>query len=332
MNELVSVVVPIYNSEKYLYKCIDSILKQTYRYIEVILINDGSIDRSLEICNSFQEKDNRVIIKNIPNGGVSNARNIGISISKGKYICFVDSDDFLPENYIQCLYNEIEKNSSFDLVMCGIKNVGSTNTNLFLENDIFRFEENNKKMWVDMNKSFLLYGPVNKIYKSNIIKKYKIGFNRDISYGEDLIFNFDYLKYVNGISIINSTQYYYVHDNTESLSKKYRYDRFSNEIILYNKILSLSKEKKIYSHEMQIYLCNRIFDTAYNCIFDIINQLNFLSQYKEIKYILSNDLTKYSICLSEKKAYSRYIVFFMRHKNVLLLIIYLTLRSKAARR
>ena len=63
MNELVSVVVPIYNSEKYLYKCIDSILKQTYRYIEVILINDGSIDRSLEICNSFQEKDNRVIIK-----------------------------------------------------------------------------------------------------------------------------------------------------------------------------------------------------------------------------------------------------------------------------
>ena len=92
---IVSIIVPIYNTEKYLRKCVDSILKQTYENLEVILVNDGSPDNSLEICREYERLDSRVKVINKKNGGLSSARNAGLEICTGKYITFVDSDDYL---------------------------------------------------------------------------------------------------------------------------------------------------------------------------------------------------------------------------------------------
>ena len=105
----ISIIVPIYNDEKYLKRCIESILKQTYTNIELILINDGSEDKSLEICEEYKKNDNRIIIVNKENEGVSVARNIGIEKATGELISFVDADDYLEITFLQELFNIMKK-------------------------------------------------------------------------------------------------------------------------------------------------------------------------------------------------------------------------------
>lgn len=117
MNDLISVVVPVYNVEKYLQKCIDSIINQTYKKIEIILVNDGSTDNSLSICNEYKKTDSRIQVIDKKNGGLSSARNVGIKFSKGKYICFVDADDYLEHNFVEKLYNKIINNKC-DISIC----------------------------------------------------------------------------------------------------------------------------------------------------------------------------------------------------------------------
>ena len=107
MKELISIIVPVYNVEKYLNRCIDSLISQTYQNIEIILVDDGSTDSSSEIVDGYLKKDNRIKVFHKDNGGLSDARNKGIEISKGKYLSFVDSDDYVTNTYIETLYNTI---------------------------------------------------------------------------------------------------------------------------------------------------------------------------------------------------------------------------------
>ena len=104
--ELISIIVPIYNVSKYLDKCLNSLINQTYKNIEIILINDGSTDNSISICLKYKKKDKRIRLYNKKNGGLSSARNMGIKYSKGNYLFFVDSDDFLDLEIIEYLYNK----------------------------------------------------------------------------------------------------------------------------------------------------------------------------------------------------------------------------------
>ena len=108
-NGLISIIVPVYNVEKYLRKCIESIINQTYENLEIILIDDGSTDESGEICDEVKNKDKRIIVIHKKNGGLSDARNVGIDNANGKYITFIDSDDYVEKNYIELLYNTISQ-------------------------------------------------------------------------------------------------------------------------------------------------------------------------------------------------------------------------------
>lgn len=123
MNKLISVIIPVFNVEKYLERCIKSIINQTYKNLEILLINDGSTDKSIEICNRYLEIDNRIVLLNKENGGLSSARNLGIDKAKGEYISFVDSDDFIHELMYETLVSNLEKNDcdisiieSFDVI------------------------------------------------------------------------------------------------------------------------------------------------------------------------------------------------------------------------
>ena len=111
MNDLISIVIPIYNASKYLEKCINSVINQTYKNLEIILVNDGSIDNSLDICNDFKDKDNRIKVISKKNEGVSKTRNIGIDKCKGKYLMFLDSDDYIDEIYVEKMYTYLTKNN-----------------------------------------------------------------------------------------------------------------------------------------------------------------------------------------------------------------------------
>jgi len=117
MGELISIIVPVYKVEKYLNRCINSIINQTYKNIEIILIDDGSPDRCGEICEEYSNKDNRITVVHKKNGGLSDARNIGMEIAKGNYITFIDSDDWVHEEYIERLYKLLKENNS-DISIC----------------------------------------------------------------------------------------------------------------------------------------------------------------------------------------------------------------------
>ena len=117
MNELVSIIVPIYNVEKYLEKCIISLINQTYKNIEIILVNDGSPDNSLNICKKYQSTDERIVVLDKTNGGLSDARNYGIERAKGKYITCVDSDDYVLNDYVEFMYNNLKKDNA-DISIC----------------------------------------------------------------------------------------------------------------------------------------------------------------------------------------------------------------------
>lgn len=134
---LVSVIIPIYNVEQFLSRCLDSVINQTYKNLEIILVNDGSSDNSLEICEDYAKKDNRIKIVNKNNGGLSSARNAGLDICKGKYISFIDSDDWVSLDYIDILYeNIVDNEADISIVDFITKTDSNNNSNIENKNQI----------------------------------------------------------------------------------------------------------------------------------------------------------------------------------------------------
>ena len=177
-----SVIVPIYNVEEYLANCIESILNQTFKDFELILINDGSTDNSLEICYRYRDRDKRINVINKKNGGVSSARNIGIEISKGEYIAFVDPDDDIEINMYEELMGIME-NNNVDIVVSGFKFINLINNtsekfNIYNRtNRIIKRKEINNEILIDILNldncyGYGMYSCCNKIYKKELFFKY----------------------------------------------------------------------------------------------------------------------------------------------------------------
>lgn len=226
---MVSVVVPVYNSAKYLQKCIDSIISQNYMDLQILLIDDGSTDGSGQICDEFAGKDSRIEVFHVENSGVSEARNRGITESKGEYIAFVDSDDFVGENHIRSLADAQEKEGNQTLICKGYtyfkQNKFITNESADRTFDVSEFYE--------LKSNWYINSPVNKLYRRDVIQSSNITFPKEISIGEDLIFNLQYLKHsgVKRIRLLEDDDYYYRQDTDSSLTKKYypEYYKISEE-------------------------------------------------------------------------------------------------------
>ena len=170
--DLITVVVPVYNVEKYIKKCIDSIINQTYKNIEIILVNDGSTDNSGKICNDYAKKDCRIKVIHKENGGLSDARNFGIENTTGKYITFVDSDDYIEIDYVEYLYNLVVKNK-VDISICSMF-IDSTKKHI---NQGKKFKDNifdTKKCYEYMllEKGFTISAPA-KLYLSELFRDIK---------------------------------------------------------------------------------------------------------------------------------------------------------------
>lgn len=214
----VSVIVPVYNTEKYLRRCVDSILAQTFRDIEVILVDDGSTDGSGAVCDEYAEKDGRIVAIHKENGGVSSARNRGLDIARGRYIMFCDSDDYVAERWIEELYKLIILND----VELGICKFFFSNSKKDIDDT-----ENKNGIKIFTKKEFLYENnrfsssTVNKIFLGSIIKENKICFSEDISHGEDMLFVLNYFNHAKcGIATMETPLYGYM-SNTNSLTKVY---------------------------------------------------------------------------------------------------------------
>ncbi len=200
----VSVIVPVYNTEKYLSRCIDSILAQTFTDFELILVNDGSVDSSGKICDEYAAKDNRIVVIHKGNGGVSSARNKGIEIAKGKWITFVDSDDYIAETYL----SDFPKNDDNDMEICGIVSfngqsfVSKQHEVKYSDKDLALFYENLYSYRANTS-------PCAKIIKREIITQNHIYFDINMRLAEDTLFILKLLIFINDIQIIPNANYYY---------------------------------------------------------------------------------------------------------------------------
>ena len=218
----ITVIIPVYNVENYLKECLDSIINQTLKDIEIICINDGSTDKSLNILETYAKKDKRIKIINQNNHGSGYCRNIGIKEAKGKYISFVDSDDFIPEETLELAYNNLNSNNS-EIVIFKIIRYDGTNMNynmpafpledIFKEKDFdnFTFTYKDIKNHV-LNSSFI---PCAKVYKKNFLEKYNLKFPTGIIF-EDVPFHALCLLKSSKISFIPKFLYYYRTNNLNS--------------------------------------------------------------------------------------------------------------------
>ena len=282
---MISIIIPVYNSAAYLDNCLRSVWGQLYTDWECIVVDDGSTDESPIICDRWGTTDKRFKIIHTTNGGVSKARNKGISIAQGDYFCFIDSDDWVDECYLSTFINNIYDN---DLVVTGSTHVSCHEAKMLEE----RFVPTENRFFTCIpactdvfiaNLSFF-YGPASKLYHGSIIRKFGIRFPEDISLGEDLEFNFMYLQYVDQICLSASAHYYYRKDAEGSLVKKYRTDVFDVHYRQWKLQKDFLIKKNMWNSISMSCLYRALWGYVYEGLFHLHNL-----QYCRVKQILSID-------------------------------------------
>ena len=244
---LVSIIVPVYNVEKYLEHCINSLINQTYEKIEILLINDGSKDNSGKICDEYKKKDKRIKVFHKENEGLGLTRNFGIERAKGKYIVFVDSDDYLSTTAIETLMNYSKK---YDTVIGGYTKVTNEGKELFVEK--YQKEEFTNENVLNKLLPRLLGSLPNikdsifttvcaRLYSAKIINDHNIRFKSEREMqSEDLGFQFDYFRYSKHACVIDANIYYYRY-NPSSLTTIYKKNRFEETLKVYEYINKMIK-------------------------------------------------------------------------------------------
>ena len=276
---MISVIVPVYKVEKYVGKCIESILAQTFRDLELILVDDGTPDNSGAICDEYAQKDSRIKVFHKENGGVSTARNYGIEKATGEWICFVDSDDYITPTYLEdfCLgkqdlllqgyikkyYNGIEKSYGFE------------DCNYYTLPEILAYTELH----------YIINSPCFKLFKNRIIKDNYIRFDVSTSYGEDHLFVLDYIQHINSINYSNHYGYIYTVGMSDSLNHRIVP---LNEIIYYTN-MSHQKQKQLlnrYSNTILSYAYRKIYEN--NIVRVFRSFVNTKGTYNDFVILLRN--------------------------------------------
>ena len=243
--DLISIIVPVYNTEKYLEKCICSIISQTYKNIEIIIVNDGSTDNSKRICEKYEKKDNRIKLINKENGGQGSAKNIGIDYATGNYIGFVDSDDYIDEDMYETLYNLCVKNDA-DISMVAFNKVidGKVMKTMDFGGETIVFDKFNAMKELLLDREIKSYN-WNKLYKKELFEG--IEFSEKLKY-EDIDINVKLFEKINKFTYKKIPKYYYVQRNNSIVNCK-SYDNLKDYVTvtkqryeyLYNKYEEIEK-------------------------------------------------------------------------------------------
>jgi len=274
----ISIIVPVYNTEKYLAKCFDSILNQTFSDFELICINDGSTDNSLKILGSYQQKDSRVIVINQKNQGVSAARNKGIDLAKGEYLIFIDSDDWVTTNYLALLLSLILKDNS-NISICGF--VGGSET--FINKHCIVFEGN--KEVVELFDKIMIQTPVAKMFNKKIIDQFNLKFDISLNFGEDYVFSLEYFSYCKFVNITNKVMYHYFIGTPNSLSKQFNIKRFQDSEIRANLAVNFFKKFKLQEKDYSDYVLGLYYWNFYDAAFYLYNNFFKMEKHKKLEWI-----------------------------------------------
>ncbi len=207
---LVSIIIPAYNAEKSISKICTSVLDQNYKNIEIIIVNDGSQDKTSKTAKKLKAKDSRVTLISQKNSGVSGARNTGIKNAKGDFIFFFDADDNITPSMISDMVN-LAQNHEDTLIVCGRR---LSDGSIRIPKEKTFSSSDKTQVLREILRNDILYSPWNKIYSAKIIQEHNISFDKSLRYGEDLAFNLDYLKHVGKIKFV--AEPYYLYDLSES--------------------------------------------------------------------------------------------------------------------
>lgn len=308
--EKVSIIVPIYNAGKKLNKCIDSILNQTYKNIEIILVNDGSTDNSLEICEKYKSIDDRIILINKKNEGCIKARRTGIDNSSGDYIMFVDADDWVDNNIVSAMYDELKKYKC-DIVVSNMYKVFNDRAFIKKSNDSHYFKE--EKLYVDdeikneLVEAYLYGHPfpaglVCKLYKRNLLIDSGKYLERISFLGEDLYLNMEVFLKATRVKIINQPLYYYRVGGFTSRYMPYHFDDIVNGYEIQKEVIDkYYDDKRQYEYNgISIMLLNS-FKTSLQNLMN--SNLNYEQKIKTIKEYLTNDNIQEAVCNEGSKKY-----------------------------
>lgn len=334
MKILISVVIPIYNSEKFLSRAIESVVNQTYENIEIILINDGSTDNSLEVCKEYEEKDKRIKVINKKNSGVSDTRNYGIENSTGQYIMFMDSDDYIDKDMIKDMTDKIDEKT--ELVISGIKMKYVENEKIVkekeytLKDNVYNVNQFLNAMLLDFE-LICFCGPCCKLYKRDNLINNKIRFSKDLTMGEDTWYNLDYIDICNGDIVTLSNIYYnYMRENKESLFSKYYIDYIKTTEKVYNKFLNILRKKankQTVERYEKMYVINLIYANSINFKY----RTDLKKKLSDLKYSLNNEVIKNNI-KSIKADNIKEKIFIFLIKNKLKILLYLFFEINNIRR
>lgn len=343
MNELISVVLPIYNVEKYLERCILSVINQTYQNIELILVDDGSPDNCPKICDDYAAKDPRIKVIHKKNEGLGMARNTGIDNATGDYICFFDSDDYIEPDTIESCVSAARENNA-DLVVFGHDDVtpdmtllethipcppkrlycGEEIKELLLPMSIYR----NLKTGENWN---LLLSAWNKMYSMSVIKEsgWRFASEREII-SEDFYSLTELHGHLNRVCILDRVFYHYVVNNT-SLSRSYRPDRFERMKVLYKEMFSLS-EKMGLRETLDQPIKWMLFGLSIGAMKMIVAaDLDFKSRYRALKSIIKDDCMQEIIktaCFSGSNLKKKSLYYAIKYKLVSVCFFLVYLKNK----
>lgn len=245
--DLISVIVPVYHVEKYLQECVNSLLRQTYTDLEIWLIDDGSTDGSANLCDEYALLDDRIRVVHKQNEGLGLTRNVGLKHATGKYVLFVDSDDYIAEDMVEKLYH-FASSQQCDVCYCGHYRVYAheiTRFSLPYDGHIFEKEAIIHQVLLEMvctlpnakQDRYLSMSTCSALFNLESIKRYQCRFYSERDFvSEDLLFNIEFLKKAKRVGFINEPLYYYRQSSPESLTHQYRQDEMDRQLIQIEKV------------------------------------------------------------------------------------------------
>lgn len=258
---IIGIIVPVYNVETKICRCIDSILSQSFTDFELVLVNDGSIDKSGDICNEYAKNDRRIKVIHQVNRGVSAARNTGIRETMCEYISFVDSDDYIEPDYLRTLYNGIQ---NCQLSICGVfycsNNSDIKTCQRIYEDNTVRLIPECSEQIAEYFKSGRFNYVYSKMYCKSIIDNNNICFDESVTLGEDTIFVLEYLKHIEVFRIIGEPLYNYVKYDKGTLTTSFSKESFKRYIFVIEKLEEGFRAKNLLSDHLQKSIDNRCFE------------------------------------------------------------------------
>lgn len=336
----ISIIIPIYNVEKYLDRCIQSLLKQTLKEIEIIMVDDESPDNCPAMCDEYAKSDNRIKVIHKKNAGLGLARNTGLHIATGKYIAFVDSDDYVDKTMYETLYNKANSESC-DIVFCGFYkqhslNSGFTNYSEFKNPTFFSNKKDLSALTVDfVANDFKECNDIkydmsvwHSIYlRENLIKNH-IEFISEREYAsEDIPFQIDFLKSSIKVAFIPNALYYYCY-NQVSLTKKFDNDRFCK----IKKLFYLLNDKINYLDQDKLRVSRLFFSNARICFRSLVSSnLNKREKLIQIRNMIYDDIwidIQNQLLLINLKIYQKIFLYLLLKRKVVVMYYFLVLYNK----